>query len=376
MRRVLVVGGGIVGLTTGLALKAAGLEPLVFEQAPEIRAAGTSLGLWANALAVFDEVGVGERVAAIGKPSEMYFHDPAGRLLTTPDFGFDDHRYLLVERAKLNDVLAQALGPSCIRAGARFAGYQETSDCVTARFAGGTVEHGDVLVGADGIYSTVRAQLVPGSAAQEHAGHRAWRALVPPGRVEIERDIMVVGRDRCRGGCARTPGGGAFWLVSQFDSPPPTDDGRAEALARAVHLDSGGWNRRLHDLIEGTPPDQVLHSQIMVVPPLTRWVSPRVALAGDAAHAMSPHITAGASLGVEDALLLARCLASHDATGAALGAYEADRIGRYERARALSTEVERSLTPADFARHYAAFSHWMIGGVPSTANPIRKEQMS
>lgn len=376
MRRVLVIGGGIVGLTTGLALRRLGLEALVFEQAPEIRAAGTSLGLWANALAVFEKVGVGERVAAIGKPGEMYFHDPAGRLLATPDFGPEDHRYLLVERAKLNDVLAEALGPSRIRVRARFTGYQETSGGVVARFAGGAVERGDVLVGADGIHSAVRAQLVPGSAAQEHAGHHAWRALVPPGRVEVDGDVMVVGRDRCRGGYARTPGGVAFWLISQFGSPPPTDDGRAEALARAEHLDDRGWNRPLLDLIEGTPSDQVLHSRIMVVPPLTRWASTRVALAGDAAHAMSPHITAGASLGVEDALLLARCLAAHDDTATALGAYEADRIPRYERARALSIEVEESPAPVDFARRYAAFSHWMVGGASSLANPLTEERVS
>jgi 2-polyprenyl-6-methoxyphenol hydroxylase-like FAD-dependent oxidoreductase len=143
-----------------------------------------------------------------------------------------------------------------------------------------------------------------------------------------------------------------------------------------VHLDGDGWNRTLHDLIEVTPSDRVLHSQIMVVPPLTRWVSARVALAGDAAHAMSPHITAGASLGVEDALLLARCLASHDGVETALGAYEADRVRHYERARALSQEVEVAPTPADFARHYAAFSHWMIGGSPSLAvTPRTKERV-
>lgn len=375
MTRVLVIGGGIVGLTTGLALRGAGLEPMVFEQAPEIRAAGTSLGLWSNALAVFDQVGVGSGVAAIGKPAEMYFHDPAGDLLATPEFGPDDHRYLLVHRARLSDLLAEALGSSRIRTGARFTGYHQTPEGVTARFADGAIERGDVLVGADGIHSAVRAQLVPGAAAQEHAGHHAWRALVPTGGGAVDRDVMVVGRNRCRGGYARTPGGGAFWLISQFDSPPPSPDGRAEALARAAHLGEDGWNRALLDLIEATPPDQVLHSQIMVVPPLPRWVSARVALAGDAAHAMSPHITAGASLGVEDALMLARCLASHHDVGTALAAYEGDRIAHYEHARALSDEVEVAPTPADFARRYAAFSHWMIGGALSPSGPPARERV-
>nr|BFF16825.1 hypothetical protein GCM10025730_03460 [Promicromonospora thailandica] len=82
--RAVVTGGGIVGLTTGIALRRAGFDVVVHERAPEIRAAGAGLGLWANALAVLDDLGVGDQVRAIGKPSEMRFHDPSGTLLETP----------------------------------------------------------------------------------------------------------------------------------------------------------------------------------------------------------------------------------------------------------------------------------------------------
>src|SRR6187200_3267762 len=91
--RALVVGAGIVGLTSALALDRIGFEVIVVERAPEVRAAGASFGLWRNALRVFDRVRILDGVTAICKPAEMNLHDPSGSLMTTPEFGPEDHRY-------------------------------------------------------------------------------------------------------------------------------------------------------------------------------------------------------------------------------------------------------------------------------------------
>ncbi|MCX2946805.1 FAD-dependent oxidoreductase [Lentzea sp. NEAU-D7] len=364
MTRAVVIGAGIVGLTTGLALRRAGTDVVICEQAPEIRAAGAGLGLWANALAVFDELGVGEQVRAIGKPSEMYFHDQAGRLLDTPEFGVEDHRYLLVHRAKLNELLADAVGRENIRLDTGFREYEEHASHVEVRLSDGTAEEADVLVGADGTYSAVRAQLVPGTPAQEHAGHHAWRAVIPAAGVTVLRNRLILGTNGCRGGYVRTHDGNVYWLVNQFQSPPLTGTRKQQALERARHLEDAGEDGVLTDLIEATPEELVLHNQIMLVPPLPHWVSARVALAGDAAHAMSPHITAGATLGIEDAGLLGHLLGSTGDVAAALATYEAVEIPRYAHVAELSAAVEHAPTPQEFARHYAAFSHWMITQQP------------
>ena len=369
-KRAIVIGGGIVGLTSGLALRRAGLEVVIYERASEIRAAGAGLGLWANALAVFDELGVGEEVRAIGKPSEMYFHDADGRLLDTPEFGVEDHRFLLVHRAKLNDLLADAVGRENIRLATGFDEYTEHADRVTVRLSDGSSEDADVLVGADGAYSAVRAQLVPGSEAQEHAGHHAWRAVLPAAGGMVTENRLVLGPHGCRGGYVRTYDGGVYWLVNQFDTHSLTGTLKEQALQRAAHLDGDGRDPVLTELISATPEELILHNQIMLVPPLPRWVSARVVLAGDAAHAMSPHITAGATLGVEDAALLGRLLTPTADVPAALAAYEAGQIPRYAHVARLSAAVEHAPTPQEFAHHYAAFSHWMI--TPATAeNQVR-----
>ncbi|KDN21799.1 FAD-dependent monooxygenase [Amycolatopsis rifamycinica] len=366
--RAVVIGGGIVGLTSGLALRRKGIDVVVYEVAPEIRAAGAGLGLWANALAVFDELGIGDRVRAIGKPAEMYFHDKAGRLLETPEFGVEDHRFLLVHRAKLTDLLADAVGRDNIRLATGFAAYDEHADHVTVRLTDGSEDTADVLVGADGAYSAVRAQLVPGKPAEEHPGHHAWRAVLPDPGLDLTGNRVILGGDRCRGGYVRTHDGGVYWLVNQFGTPEPTGTRKEQALARAAHLDDGEHGGILAQLIHATPEELILHNQIMLVPPLPHWTSGRVVLAGDAAHAMSPHITAGATLGVEDAALLGRLLAPGADVPAALAAYEADRIPRYARVAELSAAVEHSPTPQEFARHYAAFSHWML--TSSAQNPV------
>jgi 2-polyprenyl-6-methoxyphenol hydroxylase-like FAD-dependent oxidoreductase len=359
--RTIVAGGGIVGLVSAIALRQQGIEAVVCEQAPEIRAVGAGLGLWANALAVFDEFGLGEHVRAIGRPAEMRFRGPTGRLIETPGFGEEDHRYLLVHRAKLNDLLADTAGHQNIRLNARVVGFNETDSGVVARFEDGSTVEGDVLIGADGAYSQVRSCLIPHSDAIEHEGHYAWRAVIaPPDGLTIGESVIVVGEQRTRGGYVPTADGTVYWLVNQFDTGALEGSRKDQAMRRAALMDTTGWNPALLALIEATPEEDVLRNQIMLVPPLPRWVSNRVALVGDAAHALSPHITAGATLGVEDALLLARLLATSDGVAAALAAYQDDRIPHYDKVLELSKNVEHSATPEDFAIAYVTFTHWML----------------
>ena len=366
--RAAVIGAGIIGLTSGLALRRAGIEVKVYERAPEIRAAGTGLGLWDNAMEVFDELDIGQQVRAIGKPGEMYFHDAAGQLLDTPEFGAEFHEFLLVHRAKLNDLLAYAVGPENICLATGFEAYEEHEDHVTVRLSDGSEEDVDVLIGADGVYSSVRTQLVPGAAAQEHPGHHVWRALIPDPETAVTEDRLILGTDGCRGGYVRTYDGGVYWLVNQFNTPALTGTLKQQVLERAAHLGEDGRNQILVDLIGATPEREILHNQIMIVPPLPHWVSSHVALAGDSAHAMSPHITAGATLGIEDAALLGRLLTAPADVPAALATYEADRMPRYAHVARLSAAVEHAPTPREFARNYAAFHHWML--TASAANRI------
>ena len=366
--RVIVAGGGIVGLTAGAALRWAGAEVVECEQAEEVRAAGASIGLWTNALEVFGAVGIREPVEALGTGVSTWFYDAGGRPHRAAGSSEADHTFLLVPRPELNQTLADAVGRENIRLGDRVVGFTEEADGVAVRFADGSEEHADLLVGADGVYSKVREQLLPGSAAHEHTGHHAWRGVLPTREEPVGGSVLTVGRDRARGGFTRTCGGMTMWMVNQFDCAPLTGTGKSQALDRAVLISEDGWNEALFDLIEATPDEAILHNQIMFVPELPRWTSDRVVLIGDAAHALSPHIAAGGTLGVEDVGVLTRQLiASGPEIPAALKAYEVDRMARYAVVREHSRAVEGSADAREYAETYAAFSHWMLTGRPKIA---------
>lgn len=358
--RVIIAGGGIVGLTAGAALRRAGAEVVVSEQAEEIRAAGASIGLWTNALEVFGAIGIREPIEALGTGISTWFFDAAGQPHRAAGSSEEDHAFLLVPRPELNQTLADAVGRENIALRSRVVGFAEDADGVTVRFADGSEDRADLLIGADGVYSKVRGQLLPGSAAHEHAGHHAWRGVLPTRDEPAGGSVLTVGRDRARGGFTRTYGGMTMWMVNQFDCPPLTGTGKQQALARAELISEDGWNEALFDLIEATPDEAILHNQIMFVPELPRWTSDRVVLLGDAAHGLSPHIAAGGTLGVEDVGVLVRQLESGVGIAAALGAYEADRMARYAKVREHSRAVEGSADARKYAETYAAFSHWML----------------
>jgi len=358
--RVIVAGAGIVGLTTGIALKALGAEVLLCEQAPELRAAGASIGLWENALNVFDEFGIGDRIRAIGVPIEAWFYDASGHRFRDSEYGVKENSFSLMSRPVLNQTLADAVGTESIRLDSKVVGYEEDADGVTVNLADGTSERADLLVGADGVYSAVRSHLVPGYSAQKHGGHHVWRAMIPTQGEPAEGTVLTVGHERTRGGFARTSGGQVTWMVNQFQSPEPSGSKKEEALKRAANMNDNGWGEPLIKLIEATPEEVILHNQVMFVPQLSRWTSERVALIGDAAHGLSPHISAGGTLGIEDVRVLARLIEQEPSLKVALSKYEANRIPHYKKVHELADAVEFSVDAQDYAHQQARFAHWML----------------
>ncbi len=330
------------------------------EQAPEIRAAGAAIGLWRNALDVFSELGVGDAIYGVATPVETWFYHANGQRFRAPDFDLADHTFQLVPRPELNQLLARAVDSGSIRLDTKVLGFNEQADHIEVHLSDGRIERADLLVGADGVYSAVRAQLVPGHPAQEHRGHHVWRGMLPSGDEPAEGSILTVGHQRTRGGYARTYGGQVVWMVNQFDSAAPTGAKKEEALRRAAHLNDDGWNDPLVKLIERTPEAQILHNQVMLVPVLPRWMSARAVLVGDAAHGLSPHISAGGTLGVEDVRVLIQAVQQHAALDAALSKYEANRIPHYARVHELADAVELARDAGEYAHEYVRFTHWML----------------
>ncbi|GAA2795389.1 FAD-dependent monooxygenase [Crossiella cryophila] len=364
--RTVIVGAGLVGLTTAASLRLIGHEVTVLEQAPEVRAAGAGIGLWDNALREFDLLGIGERVRRLGEPVDAWFFDAAGRPERAAGYGPDAYRFLMVPRPELTTLLADAAGRDRIRLGTHVTGFTEQDTHVVAHLGDGTRLAADLLIGADGVYSEVRAAMLPGSAAVPHAGHHAWRAVVPAGAERPEGTMVTIGSARTRGGYTRVAADRTMWWVSQFDAGELVGGKRDRALLRARNVAGSGWHEELLAMIAATPEESILENRIMRVPELPHWTTGRVMLIGDAAHGLSPHIAAGGTLGIEDAGVLRAELARGSGLAEPLARYDNARRARFDQVRAHADAVEQADGAAKSAERYAAFSHWMLGTAPAT----------
>lgn len=354
--RVIVAGAGMVGLCSALALRRAGFEVAVRERAPEIRETGAALGVWQHTITELERLGLGSRLSEIrAEPSFERYRDPTGALIDVRDM--PPGRTVL--RRRLSDLLCSVVGEESIRTGMEVVDYSDNGADVTVHYANGHQEHGDLLVGADGLNSRVRRKLIPGSECHSYEeGHRVWRAVLPFDG-DLGDGYLTIGRDSTRGAVTRLSDGSCFWVLAQLGvTSEVAGDPKHEALARVENLYDGDTDCPLRNIIMATPRESVIYGEVAVVPEIPRWKGQRVVLAGDAAHAMSPHIGSGASLGIEDAHVLGEWLACSDISSA-LDGYEADRIARYKLVREHAKAMALAQTPKDYVKRFSRFVNWL-----------------
>jgi len=339
--KAIVVGGGIGGLSAAIALRRAGVEAVVFERAAELTAAGAGVTLWANAVRCLKRLGVYEAVRETGAEIGGGIRTHRGRLLAripaeTVRARLGDAS-LAVHRADLQAALLSALPEDAVHLGANFTGFEGRGGRVAVRFADGS-EEGDLLVGADGLRSAVRARL-HGMEPPRYAGFTAWRGIAPVS-VGGGNAVNLWGRGS-EFGLADIGRGRAYWYLTknapegQVDAP---EGRKAEVLG---HLE--GWYEPAREAVGATEEAGILRTDIYDRDPLgPRWGEGRVTLLGDAAHPMTPNLGQGACQALEDAIVLSEALGQSGSVVAALRLYEARRTGRAARVVRLSRRMGRA----------------------------------
>jgi len=336
--RAIIIGGGIGGLTAAIALRRAGVSASVFGRSADTRRSevGGGIHLWHNGMRGLQRLGLGEAIATLGGRAACVeraeFVTAGGRSLVSWSVG-DVERELGqptvgVQRPQLHRLLTQAANGD-VSYGARCIGFTQDAGGVTARFEDDREERGDLLVGADGIRSAVRRQVL-GEAHPRFAGYASWQALV-----EVGTDVVPAGLFRVVWG---TGARFLFYRVSNevvywegiFSAAPGGRDhegGRRSAVAARF----AGFGDPVERLVAATPEAAISRLDVHDRPPVRTWGAGPVTLLGDAAHPMTNAIGQGANQAIEDAVALARCLASGHDPAAALRTYETQRVGRANR---------------------------------------------
>jgi 2-polyprenyl-6-methoxyphenol hydroxylase-like FAD-dependent oxidoreductase len=334
--RAMIVGAGIGGLTAAIALRRAGVDATVFERAGEIRAVGAGILLAANAVSALGEIGLSDDVRRLGTPASAgRILTWRGKTLTEVPVGELETRVgapsAAVHRADLQELLLRHLGEKNVRLGAECSGFEQDDVGVNVGFADGSQESGDLLIGADGLRSTVRTALF-GPEKPRYAGYTAWRAVVRPGRPLLPWGTGFESWGRgARFGCAHIGDGRVYWFATrnapegERDGPPGSPSGPKASLMGLF----GGWHHPIPALIAETDEEGIRRDDLYDREPLSgSWGRGRVTLLGDAAHPSTPNLGQGACQAIEDAVALARCLQDVGETTASYGAPSALR--KYE----------------------------------------------
>jgi 2-polyprenyl-6-methoxyphenol hydroxylase-like FAD-dependent oxidoreductase len=331
MRKVLIIGGGIGGLTTAIALRQRGLDIQVYENAPVLQPLGAGIVLAANAMQVLRTLGVEDEILAQGKLLRHFsILSQKGDVLAQTDslrvsrqYGNDN---FAIHRADLHRMLLAHLGHDAVQTGKRCTGFAQTARGVQVRFDDGTEASGDYLVAADGIHSTIRRQLLPQSAPR-YAGYTCWRTVIDgwPAGLDGERATETWGH---RGRIGLVPlTDNRVYLFACKKAPARSEQMRGYTAAGLLTL-FHNYHAPVPQVLAAAANHPLLWNDILDLAPLRQFAFGRVVLTGDAAHATTPNMGQGACQAIEDALVLANCFEKYPDGATAFEVFEQKRLAR------------------------------------------------
>ena len=330
--KAVIIGAGIGGLTTGIALRKAGYDVEIHEKTRVLRPAGAGISLWSNGIKVLNKLGLGEEIAKIGGRMErMEYRSHTDELLNhinlAPLVEQVGQKPYPVSRTDLQQMLLPAFGEG-VHLGSRCVAVEQDEKSATAILEDGTRVSGDVLIGADGIHSTVRQHILGKETQPRYAGYVNWNGLVEATPDLADDNVWVLYVGECKRASMMPVGGGRFYFffgapMEQGTTTPP------EEIRSELKETFAGWPEVVQNLIQRLDPQEVNRLEISDLDPIEHLVKGRIALLGDSGHATTPTLGQGGCQAMEDAEVLTRYLTTTNLSVAdALQRYEAERKER------------------------------------------------
>jgi 2-polyprenyl-6-methoxyphenol hydroxylase-like FAD-dependent oxidoreductase len=353
--KAIVIGAGIGGLTTAIALRRAGVEVEVFERAQELKERGSALGLTGNAVAALRLLGIHGKLEAKGAVLEIFrILDWRGRRIAdVPVKQVQEELGIAtvsLHRAALQSVLLEAAEGCKIHLGAKCERFESTPDSVRAYFSDGRTAEADVLIGADGLYSVIRKQIV-GPEEPRYGGYVCWLSTIPYAHPRLTKGYAgFYWGHGTRFGLIDIGHGQAYWWGTQNRRRRIDPLEAAASIKRNVGECFVDYPEEVRGAIAATPETAIVQIDALDRPFLERWGAGRTTLLGDAAHPMLTSLAQGACMAIEDGAVLGRCLAQTADPVAALRQYERLRLKRTRQ----MTQMSRVLAAIEQFEHPVA----------------------
>jgi len=310
---VVIIGAGMGGLTTGIALKKFGHQVRIFEQTEKILPVGAAISLWSNGVKCLNYLGLTDKIAKLGGQMDdlAYVDGLTGDVMTQfsllPLIEEVGQRPYPVARADLQNMLMDEFGRDQIYLGKKMVSLEDKADYVEVHFADGSSTQADLLIGADGTHSLTRTYVLGQQVQRRYAGYVNWNGLV-----EISEDLAPAQQWTTYVGEGKRASlmpvaDGKFYFFLDVPLPAGLDNNRDEykKLLKQYFVD---WCQPVQQLIERLDPQKTNRVEIHDIEPFTQFYKGRVVILGDAAHSTTPDIGQGGCQAMEDAIYLARSL--------------------------------------------------------------------
>ncbi|AMO39361.1 monooxygenase [Acinetobacter sp. BEC1-S18-ESBL-01] len=310
---VVIIGAGMGGLTTGIALKKFGHQVRIFEQTEKILPVGAAISLWSNGVKCLNYLGLTDKIAKLGGQMDdlAYVDGLTGDVMTQfsllPLIEEVGQRPYPVARADLQNMLMDEFGRNQIYLGKKMVSLEDKADYVEVHFADGSSTQADLLIGADGTHSLTRTYVLGQQVQRRYAGYVNWNGLV-----EISEDLAPAQQWTTYVGEGKRASlmpvaDGKFYFFLDVPLPAGLDNNRDEykKLLKQYFVD---WCQPVQQLIERLDPQKTNRVEIHDIEPFTQFYKGRIVILGDAAHSTTPDIGQGGCQAMEDAIYLARSL--------------------------------------------------------------------
>ncbi len=365
IQNVAIVGAGLGGCSVAIALNQHGINAQVYEKARELRPIGAGLSLFPNGLKTLEKIasGITKSLKDLGSQAEtVNIRKSNGELIVQNSLTLMEkyqQPMLNIRWSCLQETLFANLSPDAVHLNHRCIGFEQTDSDVKISFDNGKTVTSDFLIGADGINSVIRQQLV-GDGLPHYAGRLSWRAVIPYQHEQLSANEVTImtGAEGKIFTLIDVGNGYIFWSAGILSTQSIMSENAVNAKARLLEI-YAGWSNPVEAIIQATPCEDIIERPIYDRPTLESWSNGRVTLLGDAAHPMVPSLGQGANTAFEDAWELSQFLIHQPTIESALISYENSRIYR--------TQIIQVRSAFQGSRSYDADSEKFLSGVASQA---------